>query len=309
MSEIYFVPENETSVLQIPANVLLAIFSYLDFKSLCLTSRVCRLWHTYANDSSLWRILDLRSYQFNLRCMWKIITRKLTEHCKELYIEGYLSKTKKLVNLSTPLMQEIKKKAPRLSNLTLYRSDLNNIDVGSFPTSITKLSLAHSLVPLKWFDTLKTKNVFPFIQDLDLSFCTRISSEDITNICCLHTLKILTLNGCYRVVDDNVRDIATKLNNIVSLDVSDCKKLTDTSLHHIARNLKSLEKLCLRNCHMMSTLGLASLKDNTVNLNFLDLVGCSEAARNESLKIFAECRDMIVVTQDVTQMSSSGVDE
>lgn len=232
-----------------------------------------------------------------------MITRRLTEHCKELYIEGYLSsKTKKLVNLSTPLMQEIKKKAPRLSKLTLYSSDLNNIDVGSFPTSITKLSLPHSLVPLRWFDTLKTKNIFPFIQDLDLSFCTRISNEDITNICCLHTLKHLTLNGCYRVVDDNVRDIATKLNNIISLDVSDCKKLTDTSLHHISRNLKVLERLCLRNCHMVTPLGLASLKDNAVNLNFLDLVGCSETTRSESLKIFAECRNIIVVTQDVHEI-------
>ena len=282
--------------MQIPPNILLTIFGYLDLKSLCLTSRVCRLWHTYANDPSLWKILDLRPYHYNLRNMWKIINRRISEHSQEVHIKGYLTTTKKLDNLSTPLLGEIKKRAPHLSSLTLSYCDLKNIDVGSLPGSINKLCLSHSLLPLGWFDTLKTRDVFPFVRDLDLTSCTRVSSGEITSICHLHTLETLRLNGCYRVTDDDVREIATKLPNVVFLDISDCKKITDTSLQHITRHLKVLKKLCVRNCHLISDLGLASLKDGSKNLEFLDLTGCSEATRCHASKTFADCIEMTVYT-------------
>lgn len=290
---------HQTSVLHLPPNILLTIFGYLDMKSLCLSSRVCRMWYDYANDRSLWKILDLSPYKSNLRTIRKIINRRISKYCRELHIKGYLTQTKKLEILSTPLLEEIKIKALHLSTLTLSYCYLNNIDIASFPGSINKLCLSHSLVRLGLFKTLKTKNVFPVIEDLDLTCCTRISTADITSICHLHTLKILTLNGCYRITDNDVREIATKLKNIIFLDLSDCKRITDVSLQHIAQHMKDIEKLHLCNCHLISPSGLIYLKHGCSNLEFLDLIGCSELTCIEALELFANCSKITLKTFDL----------
>lgn len=247
---------------------------------------VCRLWHKYANDSSLWRIIDLRPYTISLRNMKKIVNRRVSECTNELRIKGLVTATKKLENLSSPLLEAIKNKASRLQSLFLINCYLNNVGIQSLPGCITKLSLAESLVPLGWFELLKQKNVFPSLEQLDLTLCSRVSSVDISSISNLKTLKTLTLRGCYRIVDDDVRTISTNLKSLITLNLSECKKITDLSLHHIARHIKQIESLSIAHDYQITPLGMSVLND-LAKLVFLNCEGCSLETQHKAIEMFA----------------------
>jgi hypothetical protein len=303
--------QREFSIYHLPPNILLTIFHYLDLKSLCRSSRVCRLWHNYANDTSLWKIVDLRPYQISLRTMKKIVHRRVSACTKELHIKGLVSATKKLENLSSPLLEEIKKKAVNLESLWLHNCYLlKNVSIESFPGCITELSLAESLVPLGWFEALKQKNLFLSLVHLHLTSCTRISSEDISSICQLKTLKTLILRGCYRIKDDDVRTIVTNLKNLIKLDLCDCKKIMDVSLHHIARHLKDIQSLSLSNCYHITPLGMAALHDGCLNkLVFLNIQACSHETQRKALELFAGNPGMTLQTNCDTELDSGNDSE
>ena len=289
--------QHEIHIGHLPPNILLTIFQFLDLKSLCKSSRVCHSWHNYANDASLWKVIDLRPYQISLRGMKKIVNRRVSECTKKLHIKGLVTATKKIENLSGPLLQEIKKRAVNLECLCLCNCYLKNVGLQLFPTCINELSLAESLVPLGWFKPLKQKNLLPSLEHLCLESCTRISSEDILSICELKTLKTLILRGCYRIIDDDLRTISMNLQKLTQLDLCDCKKITDVSLHHIARHLKEIQSLCLSNCYLITSLGIAVLKDGGLNkLVFLDILGCSHETQLKALKLFADNQDITLRT-------------
>ena len=289
--------QRKISIYDLPPNILLTIFNYLDLKSLCKSSRVCRLWHNCANDTSLWRVVDLRPYQINLRSLKKIVHRRISEYTKELYIKGLVTTTKKLENLSSSLLEEIQKKAVNLETLSLNNFYFKKVMVESFPGCITKLSLAESLVPLGWFEPLKDKKLFQSLEFLCLSLCTRVSSEDISSICQLKTLKTLILSGCYRIKDDNVRTICTNLKKLTELDLSHCTQISDVSLHHIARNLKDIQSLSLSNCCLITSLGMITLKSGCLNkLVFLNVQECHHESQNKALELFGDNPGMTLHT-------------
>ena len=282
-------PQREIPIFHLPPNILLIIFQHLDLKSLCKVSRVCRLWHNYANDVSLWKVIDLRPYHISLRTMKKIVHRRVSENTKELLIKGLVTATKKLENLSNHLLEEIKNRAVNLENLCLYNCYLKKVNIVSFPGCITELNLAESLVPLNWFEPLNHKKLLPSLEHLYLTSCTRISTEDISSICKLSTLKTLILSGCYRITDDDVRTVSTNLTHLTKLGLSDCKKITDVSLHHIARHLKEIQLLSISKCYQITPLGMASLKDGSLNkLVFLDIQECSDKTQQKALELFAD---------------------
>lgn len=286
-------------IFHLPANIVLIIFHHLDLKSLCRISRVCRLWHNYANDISLWKVIDLSPYQISLRHIKKFVHRRVSEITKELRIRGLVTATKKLENVSNPLLEEIKNRAVNLETLCLYNCYLQNVNIESFPCCITQLSLAESLVPLDWFEPLKHKKLLPSLEHLSLTSCTRISSEDISSICKLKTLKTLILSGCYRISDDDVRTVSTNLTNLTKLDLSDCKKIKDVSLHHIARHLKEIQSLSISKCYQITPLGMASLKNGCLNkLVYLDIQECPNKTQRKALVLFADNPQMTLRVSD-----------
>ncbi|XP_028404626.1 F-box/LRR-repeat protein 12-like [Dendronephthya gigantea] len=289
--------QREIFICHLPPNILLTIFQFLDLKSLCKSSRVCRLWYNYTNDPSLWKVIDLRPYQINLRGMKKIVNRRVSECTKELYIKGLVTATKKIENLSGPLLEEIRKRANNLECLRLYNCYLKNVGIQLLPSCINELSLAESLVPLGWFEPLKQNNLLPSLEHLSLESCTRISSEDISSICELKTLKTLILRGCYRIIDDDLKTISMNLKKLTQLDLCDCKKIKDVSLHHISHHLKDIQILCLSSCYHITPLGIAVLKDGNLNkLVSLDILGCSHETQQKALKLFADNPDITLRT-------------
>lgn len=281
-------------VYRLPPCVLLRIFHFLDLKSLCTCSRVCRSWYNYSNDPSLWRIIDLRSYQINLRLIKKIFSRRVSKNTKEIYIKGTVMEKKKFDNLSQTLLQSIKSKAGRLEKFCLYDSYLRNIKIKWFPGCINNLSLVHCVVPLDWFYELRQSNLFPALEYLDLSRCTRIAKDDVLSICFIKTLKTLKLNGCYRVIDKDIEVIAKNLDKLTKLEVNNCR-LSDVSMQYITCYRKNIKSLSI--CRTAVTeLGISALKACLENLVFLDIRACHWQTQEMAEQLFEEKTNLILVT-------------
>ena len=62
-------------ICKLPANIMLQVFNYLNVKTLCALSAVCRRWYHLVCDRSLWKYVDLR--------LWPLSLRTLKKNCKE----------------------------------------------------------------------------------------------------------------------------------------------------------------------------------------------------------------------------------
>ena len=62
-------------ICNLPANIMLQVFNYLNVKTLCTLSTVCRRWYHLVCDRALWKYVDLR--------LWPLSLRTLKKNCKE----------------------------------------------------------------------------------------------------------------------------------------------------------------------------------------------------------------------------------
>jgi hypothetical protein len=74
---------------KLPKELLLRIFSYLDYKSLCRCAQVSKYWNTLALDGSNWQSINLKSFQRDVN---GTVLENLSKQCgpflKRLNIEN-----------------------------------------------------------------------------------------------------------------------------------------------------------------------------------------------------------------------------
>lgn len=298
-----------SQICKLPDNIMLIIFSFLDIKSLCAGSKVCRRWYHLGKDRSLWRSVDLRPWPLALRTLWKVVRNRISESVIELQIKGFIGTAKKNDKISLSLLEEIKTKCPNLEKLTLCYCDMRNVDVRCLPYSLKSLSLDHSIIPLGWFDSLKTDPFLKDFEDLNLTYCTRVSDTDVNSIGKLSTLKRLNVSNCYRITDYGVQCIATKLANLTHLDLSDCTQVTDLGLHHIGRHLINLRSLSLQNCRSVTDTGIGALVYSLKDLNYLSLSKCHEISDTGLASIAEHCKKLAILNiLECPKITSAGLD-
>ena len=66
-------------ICNLPANIMLQVFNYLNVKTLCTLSTVCRRWYHLVCDRSLWKYVDLRLWPLSLRTLKKIVRNRLSD--------------------------------------------------------------------------------------------------------------------------------------------------------------------------------------------------------------------------------------
>ena len=97
-----------------------------------------------------------------------------------------------------PLLQKLDQTCSKLMNLEIECSDLNKINVTSFPKYLDSLKLIRCEIPIGWFN----KNNFKNLKTIDLTESVRINSTHINCLnTCNHSLEILILKKCYRIDD------------------------------------------------------------------------------------------------------------
>ena len=278
-------------ILKFPDNVLLLVFSHLDTTSLIRASKVCKKWYALAKDGSLWRKLDIRSIPKPLsqKSLWRLSRARFTVALRELHLRGSVGPTRAILDsITLPFLDDLKRRCPNLTELTLENYDLRQIAISILPAQLSYLSLKDSMIAHGWFESLKN-NTFNMekLKYLDLSNCTAISNTDLEALSYLTNLQTLLLYNCYRISARGIPTIAANLNALTHLDVACCPGINDVALHYFGRNLKELKKLNLRFCHHITDSGIASLVYGAKNLEHLDLFSCHEVT-NGSLKNIAK---------------------
>lgn len=285
-------------ICKLPANIMLHVFKFLDVKTLCSSSTVCRLWYHLVCDRTLWRFVDLRSWPLSLRTLWKIVRNRLSDSVLELLIKGFIGTTKKNENISPSLLEEIKTKCPSLETLSLCYCDMRNVPAQCLPRNLKTLLLDHSIVPLGWFEGLKCEEFFPNLLELNLTYCTRVENSDLLSVIKLKTLERLNLSYCYRVGDEGIQHIANNLSNLKELDLSNCSNITDLGLHHIGRHLTGLKNLNLLSSWRITDAGILSLVHSLSELEYLNLSSCKEVTSVGLNEITDKCKNLRVL--DIT---------
>jgi len=295
-------------ICRLPDNIMLLIFSYLDVKSLCAGSKVCRRWYHIGKDRSLWKIVDLRPWTLTLRTLWKVVRNRFSDSVVELKIKGFIGTTKKNENISLSLLEEIKTKCPNLVNLTLCYCDLRNVEARCLPPSLKYLSLHHSIIPPGWFDSLNNVSILRHCEKLNLTYCTRLSDTDFQSITKLTTLKELNVSNCYRLTDNAIHLIASKLTNLITLDISNCTSVSDVGLHYIGRHLSKLHSLSLPGCGAVTDTGVGALVHNMEDLEYLNLSNCLGISDTAVKIISQNCKKLKHLNIMCTRISNEGLD-
>lgn len=285
-------------ICKLPANIMLQVFRFLDVKTLCVLSTVCRMWYHLVCDRCLWKHVDLRPWSLSLRTLKKLVRNRLSDSALELLIKGFIGTTKKSVNVSPSLLEEIKTKCPHLRSLGLSHCDMRNVPAHCLPRSLKSLYLGHSIVPLAWFEGLLSEVFLPNLKELILIYCTRVENSDLACIAKLTTLRSLNLSYCYRVGDEGIRHIAQSLVSLTALDVSHCPVITDLGLHYIGRHLLRLKLLNLFSNWGITDAGVISLVHGLVELEFLNLSYCKELTKLGLFEITEKCKKLKVL--DIT---------
>ena len=297
------------SVCRLPANIMLHIFRYLDLKTLCASSNVCRQWYHLVSDRSLWKFVDLRPWPLSLRTLWKVVRNRLSDSVVELKIRGVLGNPKKNEYISPSVLEEIRTKCPSLETLGLSYCDFRSIAAHCLPRNLKSLLLDHSIIPLGWFEGLHQEIFFPKLVELNLTYCTRVSDHDLQSVVKLKTLEHLNLSYCYRVGDNGVQYIASNLNNLKELDLSNCPSITDLGLHHIGRRLTGLKTLNLWSIRLITDSGIASLVHSLTELEHLNISACKEVTSVGLGFIKDNCKKLKVLNiTGCTGISNSDVD-
>ena len=102
------------------------------------------------------------------------------------------------------------------------------------------------------------------LMDLNLDGCIKITDDAIIEIAknC-KKIQILSLHNCYKLTDLSIKEITTNCLDLISLNVSFCSKITDISLDYISSSCNKLTHLLLPNCYKITDKGLIHVANNS----------------------------------------------
>lgn len=146
-------------------------------------------------------------------------------------------------SLSDAMLRELQEKCPNLEELHVKQAALNKITCTPFPKSLKKLVLSGCLLP---DDSLFSENKLPNLRHLNLSLCSKVNQDTVTQICTMKTLHVLKLEECYRLNVNSVKMVAESLINLEELNIGNIQlnqTASDQAVHHITRNLHKLTRL------------------------------------------------------------------
>jgi len=134
------------------------------------------------------------------------------------------------------------------SNLALLHLEdfnLSFISLSTFPPSLKKLGLVSCIFPHEFLDKLKTDNIFPKLEYLDVSMNAGLTDHHMEQISYIKSLKTLIMkqNRNHEVTDIGAKHLS-KLKNINSLDITNTG-ITDQGVDYMVTGLPKLRRLNL----------------------------------------------------------------
>lgn len=243
----------------IPKELLLKIFSYMDFATLGKCAQVCKFWHECAFDGSNWKSIDLFQFQCGVK---PHVVEKIAQRCRgflrEVTLKGCRKITDEAIRRFTELCQLIEildltdcdgltnetcsylgRNCPELTRLSLAscdRIDDNGLIKLSRCTNLTHLDVSWCVVGDKGITAIAES--CPSLQRVRATGCKGITSAGVGELAAhAHGLLLLSLNYCYQsITDEALVHLAIGCIKLRILSVSNCS-ITDSGLRALAGTL------------------------------------------------------------------------
>ncbi|KAL8146652.1 hypothetical protein AgCh_004399 [Apium graveolens] len=143
--------------------------------------------------------------------------------------------------------------------------------------SFHKLESLHrkTLKPLHSKHIPKILNRYPYITDLDLSLCPRITDECLMGISviCKKMLRSINLSRSKFFTHLGLASLVKNCCGLVEIDLSNAEDLKDSSLAALAE-AENLERLCLARCKLITDIGIGCVAVGCRKLRFISLRWC-----------------------------------
>ncbi|CAD5111471.1 DgyrCDS782 [Dimorphilus gyrociliatus] len=241
------------TAVNLPHEVLLSIFQYLEVEDLCRLSRVCKLWKKVSNDRSLWKVVTLKK-ELKVGPLKKLLYHHAaTDALQRLEIKGPLKlriypKGSAITDKCIELLNE---RCPNLTTLVLESYNLEQIS--HLPKNLKHLALVKCSTPLDGFAG-HLVHKFSELKSLDLTNSTKVGSKDLTSLSSYTSITQLSLDGCYRISASFLQAYLTLefLSQLEKLSIVGITMNDADALINVLSSPKMSMLKVLRTCEMMS---------------------------------------------------------
>ncbi|XP_062814382.1 F-box/LRR-repeat protein 2 isoform X4 [Anolis carolinensis] len=249
---------------ELPKELLLRIFSFLDIITLCRCAQVSKAWHILALDGSNWQRIDLFNFQTDVEGrVLENISKRCGGFLRQLSLRGCLgvgdSSLKTFAQNCRNIEHLILNGCTKITDSTCYSigkccSRLKHLDLTScvFITNNSLKSLSEGCQNLEL---------------LNLSWCGQITKDGIEALVkgC-NGLKALFLKGCTQLVDEALHHIENHCHQLVILNLQSCTQISDDGVVGICRGCHQLQSLCVSGCTNLTDVSLIALGLNCPRL-------------------------------------------
>ena len=209
--------------------------------------------------------------------------------------------------MSDAMLQDLRERCPNMSTLELIKTNMSNVSIDNLPQKLTTLIITRSMIPPRWFQHLNKENFLPDLQVLDLSFSTKTSNADLKDISVKDSIRVLKLNGCYRLTEDGLKAIAEKMTQLEELEISGTG-CTEGVLHVMCRNMTNMKGLNLSQCERLTPGCLDCIGSGLRQLEWLDVSDCHQVT-DDTLPHLQKMTKLKKLIGSGTEVSKEGVEK
>ena len=257
----------------LPDEILLKIFSYIDFQELLQCGQVSKRIRTICSDKSFWENIFLSQKKVKAEFIKSILDRNcdslsikntVIDGCVKLNRPSKLTRLDLYCNASKDFIHEILNSCSSLEFLQLSGEYSLNVVLQNLCKRNRQTLTSLCLGECGWI----SKNSIQVI----LKHCTQLTKIDLWLTNMSHDAMDLFVNGVSSNVkqfslssnknmnDGHIETLVSRCNRITKLDLSDTK-LTDTSITSVIQHLKqSLVCLQVEDCEEISLEKVLELK-------------------------------------------------
>lgn len=180
-------------------------------------------------------------------------------------------------SLSDAMLKDLKERCPNLKEIHLKNCNTMNLDPSLLPSSLVKLTLENCAIEpglMKHF----TRDL-PELSYLDVSRTVRFDDRELSYVCGTDQLKVLIMNGCYRVTAEGLSKAAQQMASLERMEIGDAaienkNQNFELAAHHMTRHMVSLKHLNLQGCKPLTSDILKVLLSGLKKLETLNVACC-----------------------------------